>query len=982
MRDLGARPKVALILLAVLTMLGCQALNASKPTQVSQSSQSSQTPATQDTALSPSMAVLDFGTVAIGSTEVLSNTITNTGDSTVRIKKAALHRSEFKIAGEKLPTTLAPGESTLLEIAYSPRTHGPSQDSVSLTTDTSSLSTAFSVKGQSTSPGQLAVSPSSLTFGMVAIGSSLSKTATLSNVGSSNLVVNQVSTSASSFTVGGMSIPLTLAPGQNVPVGVTFKPTSSGTDSGSVSIIATVSTSSGGHKGGKGHGGATLSATTSTTASVTVSGTGVMTGQLAVAPASIDFGKVQINSTPQVVTGSLTNSGGTSVNVNPATITGAGFVLNGLSSSATIAPGQSVSFSVSFAPLTSGAGSGNIGITSDAANSSLNIPLAGTGVTPGSVVSNPSSLGFGTVQVNTSKSVSATITNSGGTSVTVSQATATGTGYSLGNFTAPLTLSPGQSKTFSVTFAPQSSGAASGSISIISDASDPSVNVPLSGTGATAGTLTPSPASLSFGSVQVGSSQILQETVTNSGGLGVTITQANAPTGFIISGITLPKTVAAGQSATFSVKFSPQSGGPASGSLSIVSDASNSTLNLPLSGSATTPGSLAATPSSLSFGSVPVSDTKTLQETLTNSGGTSVTITQANPTNAAYTVSGLNLPLTLGAGQSSSFSVTFSPQSGGSASAKISVLSDASNSTLDIALSGSGTTPGVLGVSSSSLSFGSVAINSSLTKSETLTNSGGTAISVSQANVTIAGFSVTGLTLPLTLNPGQSFTFGVKFAPTSAGSVSGSAGFVSDASNPNLGVSLSGTGASVGQLTVSPATLNFSSVIVGQSKTLSATLSATGSNVTVSSASFGTSEFTLSGVSFPLTITAGQSASFNVVFTPQSSGSASDSVSYASNASNSPAVEALSGSGTPPPQHNVDLSWSQSTSSVVGYNIYRGSRSGGPYNKINSVLDAGTSYTDSSVQAGTTYFYVTTAVDGNAMESGFSNQVQAIVPTP
>jgi Abnormal spindle-like microcephaly-assoc'd, ASPM-SPD-2-Hydin len=221
----------------------------------------------------------------------------------------------------------------------------------------------------------------------------------------------------------------------------------------------------------------------------------------------------------------------------------------------------------------------------------------------------------------------------------------------------------------------------------------------------------------------------------------------------------------------------------------------------------------------------------------------------------------------------------------------------------------------------------------------------------------------------------------VTFAPTSAGSVSGSIGFVSDASNPNLSVSLSGTGASVGQLTVSPASLSFGSVIVGQSKTMSAALSATGANVTVSSAGFNTSEFTLSGVSFPLTVTAGQSRTISVVFTPQSSGTASDSVTFASNASNS-AVEALSGSGTPPPQHNVDLSWNPSSSSVVGYNVYRGSKSGGPYSKINSVLGAGTSYTDNAVQAGTTYFYVTTAVDGSGMESGFSNQVQAVIPTP
>jgi fibronectin type 3 domain-containing protein len=89
----------------------------------------------------------------------------------------------------------------------------------------------------------------------------------------------------------------------------------------------------------------------------------------------------------------------------------------------------------------------------------------------------------------------------------------------------------------------------------------------------------------------------------------------------------------------------------------------------------------------------------------------------------------------------------------------------------------------------------------------------------------------------------------------------------------------------------------------------------------------------------------------------------------------------LTGTGAAPPQHSVDLSWT-GTSTVVGYNVYRGSQSGGPYTKINSALDASTTYTDSSVQAGQTYYYVTTAVDSSGAESSYSNQIQAPVPSP
>jgi hypothetical protein len=77
--------------------------------------------------------------------------------------------------------------------------------------------------------------------------------------------------------------------------------------------------------------------------------------------------------------------------------------------------------------------------------------------------------------------------------------------------------------------------------------------------------------------------------------------------------------------------------------------------------------------------------------------------------------------------------------------------------------------------------------------------------------------------------------------------------------------------------------------------------------------------------------------------------------------------------------HSVDLSWNASTSQVVGYNIYRGSQSGGPYAMINPVLQASTTYVDNSVQGGQTYYYVVTSVDSGSHESTFSNEAQAAV---
>jgi fibronectin type 3 domain-containing protein len=152
--------------------------------------------------------------------------------------------------------------------------------------------------------------------------------------------------------------------------------------------------------------------------------------------------------------------------------------------------------------------------------------------------------------------------------------------------------------------------------------------------------------------------------------------------------------------------------------------------------------------------------------------------------------------------------------------------------------------------------------------------------------------------------------------------------------------------------------------------------------VTVTSGTSNSAEFTLSGISFPVTINAGQSTQFTVTFTPQSSGAASGTITFVSNATNSPTVQSESGTGIAPPPHSVDLTWNASTSVVVGYNVYRGTTSGGPYSKINSSLDGSTAYTDSTVQAGQTYYFVTTAVDSTGAESVYSNQVTAVIPTP
>jgi hypothetical protein len=392
-------------------------------------------------------------------------------------------------------------------------------------------------------------------------------------------------------------------------------------------------------------------------------------------------------------------------------------------------------------------------------------------------------------------------------------------------------------------------------------------------------------------------------------------------------------------------------------------------------------GQLGSSPTSFSFGNVQIGTSKSLAGSLTNSGGTSLTISAAAASGTGFSISGLALPLTLNAGQSTSFTVLFSPTAGGSVSGGVSITSNAADGNLTIPLSGAGVTAGTLSSNPASLVFGSVQVGNTTNLTETISNNGGSAVTISQANVSVASFSFSGLTLPLTLNSGQSVTFTTTFAPTAAGAVNGNLSVISNASNSPLTIGLSGTGAAAGQLTVSPTSLSFGNVAVGSNKVLTGNLNASGSAITVSSATIDNGEFVVSGFSLPLTIPAGQSVPFTVTFTPQASGAVSGTLSFGSNAANSPAVVNMTGTGTAAVQHSVTLTWNASND-AVGYNLYRSSVSGGPYSMINSSPDGTTSYTDNSVVAGQTYFYVATAVDSNSNESGYSNQAQAVVPNP
>jgi HYDIN/CFA65/VesB family protein/ASPM-SPD-2-Hydin domain-containing protein len=295
------------------------------------------------------------------------------------------------------------------------------------------------------------------------------------------------------------------------------------------------------------------------------------------------------------------------------------------------------------------------------------------------------------------------------------------------------------------------------------------------------------------------------------------------------------------------------------------------------------------------------------------------------------------------------------------------------------------TTPGAatISVAPASISFGSVAVGGTASQSVTITNGGGSNVTVTQASATAAGVTITGISLPLVIAAGKQSTFDVVFSPKAPGALSGNVSVMSDVSGSPSTVSLSGIGmAATAVLTTSASSLSFGNVAVGKNSVLSVILTNAGnSNITVSKIIVSGAPYSTSGVSAGLILTPGQSATLDATFTPAAIGSLTGSMTVASNATNSPATISLSGSGSQTVAPSVALSWTPSTSAVAGYNVYRSEISGGPYTKLDSSIVAMDTYTDSSVQAGLTYYYVVTSVTSAGMESADSTQTSATVPT-
>ncbi len=222
-----------------------------------------------------------------------------------------------------------------------------------------------------------------------------------------------------------------------------------------------------------------------------------------------------------------------------------------------------------------------------------------------------------------------------------------------------------------------------------------------------------------------------------------------------------------------------------------------------------------------------------------------------------------------------------------------------------------------------------------------------------QFSAFVSGTSSTGVTWKVT--GGTITTAGLYTAPTTAGTYTVTAVSAADGTT-SASASVSVTAPQNVAITISPTTVSMPAA--WQQQFLATVSGSTNTGVTWT-VSQGTGTITQSGM-----YTAPSIAETDIV----------TAISQADTTKSAGATITVAA------PHSVTLNWSPSTTTGVIYNVYRGTVSGGPYTLLISGLTS-TTYTDTNVQSGSTYYYVTTAVDSSG-ESPYSNMIQAVIPMP
>ncbi|MBW1696426.1 MAG: choice-of-anchor D domain-containing protein [Deltaproteobacteria bacterium] len=519
------------------------------------------------------------------------------------------------------------------------------------------------------------------------------------------------------------------------------------------------------------------------------------------------------------------------------------------------------------------------------------------------IVVQKETIDFGTVDVGTAREVELGVGNLGLTQLTISQLAFSNSVFS--GPTEDLVVPPDSLVYVTINFKPTSTALTTGDLTITSDdPSTPSKTINLSGKGIVRGTaqITATPQNLSFGFVKVGSSSLSKLTLANQGNELLHITSVTTTNSEFLYAIP-SMAIAAGRSIEMSVSFAPSDTGGKAAQLIVNSDAANSPeLRVSLSGTGISvlPSSIKVDPEEIDFGNVFLDSLAERDLTIDNTGTDSLIVT-------AFRISGPGFSTTFGEGiiippqGSKTYKIRFLGTNVGEKAGSLTIYnSDPQSIELNVPLKAVAiyAPPQEIRLEPSLLEFGQVDIGSSSQQGFWVINPTTVPLEVQSVSSSNTSFSVE--TEALTVSAGDSSLIDVTFAPTAEGAVEGAITLNTNVSGgKQVSVDVSGLGflPAAGKLELSTDRLDFGTVVVGQSISLTVELRNTGEgNVIVSSASTDDPAFTASMETDK--IAPESSADIQVAFAPQHMGVIGGSLVIESNDPELPtATVSLSGAG-------------------------------------------------------------------------------------
>ncbi|WP_224366968.1 choice-of-anchor D domain-containing protein [Hyalangium versicolor] len=578
------------------------------------------------------------------------------------------------------------------------------------------------------------LSPTSLAFGDVRVGTASDQTVAVTNIGTAPLTLSIVSVTGAAFSwVNAPTGPI--APGTSANLTLRCVPSSAVFSSGTLAL--------------SGNG---------IPASVGLSCRGVAP-VLSVSPAGLVFGDVPVNTAVGRVA-TLTNTGTAPLTVSNFSLGGGPFYPNTpLTVPGVIPPGGSVNFQVTCQPPWISTYTGTLSFVSDGGNASVSLSCRGYAAE----IRAQEFVGFGDVRVGEAADRPLTITNQGTAPLILTGTSLNNAAFSVvGALPGP--IAPGASANLTVRCLPPAAVSYSTTLFIFSNGGSAPAGLACRGFAPVLSV----PTSLAFGDVRVGGSVDLPLTVTNSGTAPLTVSLATVNNAaFSVVGA-LPGPLAAGASANLTVRCLPTTAVSTTGALTLTSDGGSAVVGLSCRGLAPI---LSVSTTRLDFGTLLVGTTSNRTFTVSNTGTAPLLVSSHSLSGADFQLI-TTLPFTVAPGANKSVTVACGPPTVGSRIGTLTLQHDA-GAPVSIALA-CNATAGQLQVVEP---VGTMRLYSSQTGRAMLRNVGTGSLRITQFSIlggpnSASSLRMIGLTLPVTLPPGSLISWSIKCVPTSTQSIS------------------------------------------------------------------------------------------------------------------------------------------------------------------------------------------------------------------